>query len=40
MPVVRVVVMLFLTFYSYSMGQLSDLNGFGKLVAYLFFLWL
>lgn len=38
---IRLVFFLFLTFYAYSMGQSPshELNGFGKLVAFSFFLF-
>lgn len=41
MVFVRIVLLMFLTFYSFSMGQIpaSGLNGFGKLVSMLFFVF-
>lgn len=41
MVFVRIVLLVFLTFYSYSMGQIppTGLNGFGKLIAALFFVF-
>lgn len=41
MVFVRIVLLIFLTFYSYSMGQIppEGLNGFGKTVATLFFVF-
>lgn len=41
MVFIRIVLLLFLTFYSFSMGQIpaSGLNGFGKLVSMLFFVF-
>lgn len=41
MVFVRVIVLAFLAFYSWSMGQLppQELNGFGKLVSALFFVF-
>jgi predicted membrane channel-forming protein YqfA (hemolysin III family) len=40
MVFVRVIVLLFLTAYSYSMGQMPphELNGFGKFISMLFFI--
>lgn len=42
MTFVRIIVLLFLVAYSYSMGQIpaSGLNGFGRIVSALFFLFL
>ncbi|OAD82078.1 hypothetical protein ATN89_21515 [Comamonas thiooxydans] len=39
MVFVRIALLVFLTFFSYSMGQLPphELNGFGKLVSMMFF---
>lgn len=41
MVFVRVIVLAFLAFYSWSMGQIPphELNGFGKLVSMLFFVF-
>ena len=41
MVFVRVIVLGFLAFYSWSMGQIPphELNGFGKLVSWLFFVF-
>lgn len=38
---IRVVALIFLTAYSYSMGQIppEGLNGFGKVSAFSFFIW-
>lgn len=38
MVVIRLVILLFLVAYGLGMGQYSDLNGFGKLVAMSFFI--
>lgn len=42
MTFVRIALLLFLTAYSFSMGQIpsNELNGFGKLVSTLFFLFM
>lgn len=41
MTFVRLIVLLFLAFYSWSMGQIpsDELNGFGKFVSVLFFIF-
>lgn len=39
MVILRVVILIFLTAYSFSMGQYSDLNSFGTVMALSFFVF-